>query len=41
VDGALIVRKAEAAEDVFHKWRGRGQLPQAMSTDEYLAVVRG
>ena len=41
VDGALIVRKVQAAEDVFHKWRGRGQLPGGLSTDDYLAVVRG
>lgn len=41
VDGALIVRKALAAEDVFHKWRGRGKLPEGLSTDDYLASVRG
>ena len=41
VDGALIVRKAPTAEDVFHKWRGRGKLPGGQNTDDYLRAVRG
>ena len=39
VDGALIVRKVQT-EDVFKKWRGRGQLPGGLSVDDYLAAVR-
>ena len=39
VDGALIVRKVQT-EDVFQKWRGRGQLPGGLSVDDYLAAVR-
>jgi AbrB family looped-hinge helix DNA binding protein len=40
VDGVLIVRKVQA-EDVFHKWRGRGRLPEGLGVDDYLAAVRG
>ena len=40
VDGVLIVRKVQA-EDVFHKWRGRGKLPEGVGVDDYLASVRG
>ena len=39
VDGVLIVRKVQT-EDVFHKWRGRGKLPEGLSVDDYLAAVR-
>lgn len=39
VDGVLVARKMQA-EDVFHKWRGRGQLPEGLDVDGYLALVR-
>ena len=39
VDGVLIARKAQP-EDVFHKWRGRGQLPDGLRLDEYLDRIR-
>ena len=39
VDGALVVKKVQN-EDVFHKWRGRGKLPDGLGVDEYLATVR-
>ena len=40
VDGARVVKKVQT-EDAFHKWRGRGKLPEGISVDEYLAIVRG
>ena len=40
IDGALIVKKVQT-EDAFHKWRGRGKLPEGVSVDQYLAGVRG
>jgi AbrB family looped-hinge helix DNA binding protein len=39
-DGRLVAVKQQA-EDVFHKWRGRGKLPQDLNVDEYLTKVRG
>ncbi len=39
-EGKLVGRKL-MQEDVFHKWRGRGQLPSGMSVDEYLVRARG
>ncbi len=40
VDGVLVARKVQT-EDVFHKWRGRGQLPMGSDVDDYLKLVRG
>ena len=40
VDGVLIARKVQA-EDVFHKSRGRGRLPDGQDLDDYLGKVRG
>ena len=37
--GALIARKKNSP-DLFEKWRGRGRLPGAVSTDEYLRLTR-
>jgi len=39
-NGRLIGTKA-VAEDVFRKWRGRGQLPGGLSVDAYLRRARG
>ena len=39
-DGVLVARKVQP-EDVFRKWRGRGQLPTGPGVDEYLDEVRG
>lgn len=40
VGGKLVAAKAEAAGDVFKKWRGRSRLPGRLSVDDYLAKVR-
>jgi len=37
--GALVARKKDEP-DVFEKWRGRGHLPAATNTDEYLRLTR-
>ena len=37
--GVLVARK-KTGPDVFEKWRGRGQLPDGASTDEYLRLTR-
>ena len=37
--GALIARQTAKA-DAFDKWRGRGKLPQGLTTDEYLILSR-
>ena len=37
--GVLIARK-KTEQDVFEKWRGRGQLPAGTNTDEYLRLTR-
>ncbi|NQT51486.1 AbrB/MazE/SpoVT family DNA-binding domain-containing protein [bacterium] len=39
VQGVLIVRKVQH-EDVFHKWRGKGELPGGGTVDEYLDRIR-
>ena len=39
VQGVLIVRKVQH-EDVFNKWRGKGQLPGGRTVDEYLEEIR-
>ena len=40
VGGKLVGAKAEAAGDVFKKWRGRARLPGRLSVDAYLAKAR-
>jgi len=39
VQGVLIVRKVQN-EDVFRKWRGKGQLPGGRTVDKYLEGIR-
>ena len=38
-DGRLVAVKEQ--QDAFSRWRGKGQLPNGMSVDEYLGIVRG
>ena len=38
--GRLIAVKTEPL-DMFHKWRGKGQLPDGRSVDTYLDEARG
>ena len=40
IEGVLVAKKVQP-EDVFHKWRGQGRLPQGASVDQYLKQVRG
>lgn len=40
VDGVLVARKVPA-EDLIHKWRGRGALPGGLTVDDYLDRARG
>jgi len=37
--GKLVAWK-QAGPDVFDKWRGRGKLPAATNSDEYLRLTR-
>ena len=39
VDGVLVARKVQH-EDIFAKWRGKGQLPGQQSVDDYLGSIR-
>jgi len=39
VNGVLHAQKI-LTEDVFRKWRGRGQLPFAPDVDAYLKIAR-
>ena len=38
-EGTLVGKKI-LPEDIFVKWRGKGQLPNASSVDDYLKLVR-
>ena len=40
IEGVLVAKKVQP-EDVFHKWRGQGWLPEEASVDQYLKQVRG
>jgi AbrB family looped-hinge helix DNA binding protein len=37
--GTLVAWK-KVEPDAFEKWRGRGQLPAGVSTDDYLRLIR-
>ena len=39
-EGRLVAVK-EQQQDAFSRWRGKGRLPNGMSVDEYLGIVRG
>ncbi len=38
--GKLIATK-EIPQDIFRKWRGKGQLPGKLSVDDFLKKTRG
>jgi len=38
--GGTLVGKKILPEDIFAKWRGKGQLPNVSSVDDYLKLVR-
>jgi hypothetical protein len=39
LNGRLIASK-KVAQDVFTKWRGKGNLPKGLSVDDYLKRTR-
>ncbi|HAB15008.1 MAG TPA: AbrB/MazE/SpoVT family DNA-binding domain-containing protein [Verrucomicrobiota bacterium] len=39
-EGRLLVAWKASEDDQFEKWRGRGRLPAAQSTAEYLHLIR-
>jgi len=39
-EGRLVAVR-ESREDAFARWRGRGRLPNHLTVDEYLGIVRG
>ena len=41
VAGDKLVGRKEVEQDPAQKWRGRGQLPEGMTVDEYISRVRG